>query len=241
MATRILRSISEGAVQPLAWPQLGPSVQEAERQMLAPSPPPHRTEPSGQQRPGSPEHACSQQDCRQREQWEARLQAEMEAVRRESFQRGLEEGRRQASEQLQAEFARLARAIEEAAGLKPRLRAAAERELVELALAIARRVLRRELHVDADAVLGLAKAALEKASVREITEVRLHPSLAAPVRAHLARIGAPQSIEVREDPSLEPGAVMMETARGTIDASLETQLDEIGRGLADALGAGGKR
>jgi flagellar assembly protein FliH len=77
--------------------------------------------------------------------------------------------------------------------------------------------------------------------VREITEVRLHPSLAAPVRAHLARIGAPQSIEVREDPSLEPGAVMMETARGTIDASLETQLDEIGRGLADALGAGGQR
>jgi flagellar assembly protein FliH len=240
MATRILRSIPEGALQPLAWPQLGPSVQEFEQQMLAPSPPPHRSEPPGQHRPDSPEHACSPQDCRQREQWEARLQAEIEAARRESFQQGVEEGRRQASGQLQAEFARLARAIEEAAGLKSRIRAAAERELVELALAIARRVLRRELQVDADAVLGLAKAALEKASMREITEVRLHPALAAPVRAHLARIGAPETIEVREDPTLEPGALLLETSRGTIDASLDTQLDEIGRGLADALHPGGR-
>jgi flagellar assembly protein FliH len=235
MATRILRSISEGAVQPLAWPQLGPSVQEAERQMLAaPAQPPRPAEPPHSA--GPPSSARGEEHA----QWEARLQAEIEAVRRESFQRGLEEGRRQASEQLQAEFARLARAIEEAAGLKPRLRAAAERELVELALAIARRVLRRELHVDADAVLGLAKAALEKASMREITEVRLHPALAAPVRAHLARIGAPETIEVREDPSLEPGALLLETSRGTIDASLDTQLDEIGRGLADALHPGGR-
>ncbi len=135
----------------------------------------------------------------------------------------------------------MARAIEETAGLKPRLRASAERELVGLALAIARRILRRELQVDAEAVLGLAKAALEKASLREVTGVRLHPALAAPVRAHLARIGAPQSIEVRDDPSLEPGAVLVETVRGTIDASLETQLDEIGRGLADAVGTGDRR
>lgn len=229
MATRILRSVSEGVLQPLMWPQFGPRVQEAENQILA-APAALDARPSGQQGGADREKA----------HWEARLRAELEAARREALQQGIEEGRRQAGAQLEAEYARLARAIEEAAGFKARLRAAAERELVWLALAIARRILRRELQVDAEAVLGLVKAALEKASLREVTEVRLHPALAAPVRAHLARIGAPQSIEVREDPSLEPGAVLVETVRGTIDASLETQLDEIGRGLADAVGTGGR-
>lgn len=229
MATRILRSVPEGVLQQLAWPQFGPRVQEAEGRILA-APAAPDTRSSGQpERPG-PETVNR----------EARLRAEVEAARREAFHQGIEEGRRQAGAELEAEHARLARAIEEAAGLKARLRASAERELVGLALAIARRILRRELHVDAEAVLGLAKAALEKASLREVTEVRLHPALAAPVRAHLARIGAPQSIEVREDPSLEPGAVLVETLRGTIDASLETQLAEIDRGLADSLGPGGR-
>lgn len=230
MATRILRSIPQAAIQPLTWPQIGPRVQEAESRILAPQVMPE-TRSAGQRGEAEPE----------RQQWEARLRAELEAARREAYQQGIEEGRRLAAAQLESETARLARAIEEIAGLKPRLRASAERELVELALAIARRILRRELHVDAEAVLGLAKAALEKASLREVTEVRLHPDLAAPVRAHLARIGAPQSIEVRQDPSLEPGAVLVETVRGTIDASLETQLDEIGRGLADTLATGGRR
>jgi len=208
---------------------LGPRVQDAEMQTAAPAPEPATG--------GRCDGACQQQQA----QWESRLRAETEAARREGFQQGLEEGRRQAAAQLEGELARLARAIEETAGIKARLRAQAERELVELALAIARRVLRRELHVDSEAVLGLAKAALEKASLREVTEVRLHHALAAPVRAHLDRIGAPQSIAVREDPSLEPGALLLETARGTIDASLETQLDEISRGLADAIGNGASR
>lgn len=231
MATRILRSIPADTLQAFAWPQLGPRAQEAERQILAPAP-----EPPGPH-PEQPQAGCEQE----RAQWETRLQAEVETARREAFQRGVEEGRRQAAAQLEGEFARLARAVEEAAGFKARLRAQAERELVELALAIARRILRRELHVDAEAVLGLAKAALEKASLREVAAVRLHPAHAAPVRAHLARIGAPESIEVQEDPSLEPGAVIVETGRGMIDASLDSQLDEIGRGLADALGTEARR
>lgn len=229
MATRIVHSLPQSAVQPLVWPQFGPRVQEAECRILGAAAAPD-TRSSGRAGGTDPEKARSEES----------LRGELEAARRESFHQGIEEGRRQAGAQLEAEFARVARAIEEAAGLKPRLRASAERELVGLALAIARRILRRELQVDAEAVLGLAKAALEKASLREVTEVRLHPALAAPVRAHLEQIGAPQSIEVREDPSLEPGAVLVETVRGTIDASLETQLDEIGRGLADSLGAGGR-
>lgn len=230
MATRILRTPPAGATQAFAWPQLGPPVQELERQYLhsAPAPLPAQSS-SAAAPPGA--GPCL-------EEIEARHRAELESARQEAFQKGAEEGRRQTAAQMESSLARLARSIEEIAGLKPRLRAEAERELVTIALAIARRILRRELHVDPDAVLGLVKAALEKAALREVTEIRLHPAHAAAVRAHLARIGAPQGIRIHEEASLEPGAAIVETARGAIDASLETQLDEISRGLADALAGG---
>lgn len=224
MASRILR---DPVVRPapFAWPQLGPPVVRRE------SEDPLRPAPSGADRGG----AILERVLAERE---AQWRAEAEAARREAYQQGFEDGKRQAAAQWDAAQQRLARSLEEIAGCKPRLRLEAEREVVELALAIARRILRRELHIDPEAVLGLVKAAMEKASQREITEVRVHPAHAELVRAHLERIGAPAALEVRPDPSLEPGAVLVETARGLIDASIETQLEEIGRGLADVLHRG---
>lgn len=224
MASRILRDCPVRA-DPFAWPQLGPRSGRPEEESRRPEPP-------LQAGPGA------QLLERMLAEREAQWRAEAEAARREAYQQGLEEGRRQAAAQWDAALQRLARSLEEIAGCKPRLRLEAEREVVELALAIARRIVRRELHIDPEAVLGLVKAALAKAGQREITEVRVHPAHAEPVRAHLERIGAPEALEVRPDPSLEPGAVLVETARGLIDASVETQLDEIGRGLADVLHRG---
>jgi flagellar biosynthesis/type III secretory pathway protein FliH len=43
------------------------------------------------------------------------------------------------------------------------------------------------------------------------------------------------SIEVIPDPSRQPGALVFETERGNLDASIETQLLEIERGLTDRL------
>lgn len=218
MASRILRHPPPGAA-PFAWPQFGrPAQQDREPPRPAPEP-----------------AAAGQALERMLAERESRWRAEAEAARREAYQQGMEEGVRQAAAQWDAALQRLARSLEEIAGYKPRLRLEAEREVVALALAIARRILRRELHIDPEALLGLVKAAMEKASQREITAVRIRPEHAERLRAHLARIGAPEAIEVRPDSSLEPGAVILEVTRGMIDASLETQLDEIGRGLADAL------
>lgn len=223
MASRILRGCETPAT-PFAWPQLGSSARRPEEETPRPAAP--QADPAGQ--------VLERMLAEREAQW----RAEAEAARREAYRQGLEEGRRQAAAQWDAALQRLARSLEEIAGCKPRLRLEAEREVVELALAIARRILRRELQVDPEAVLGLVKAAMEKASQREITEVRVHPAHAPLVRAHLERIGAPEALEVRADPALEPGAVLVETARGLIDASIETQLDEIGRGLADVLHRG---
>jgi flagellar assembly protein FliH len=119
--------------------------------------------------------------------------------------------------------------------MRQRLRHEAEEDVVALAIAIARRVLHREITMDPEALLGLAKAALEKIDVRELHRVRMHPQSAPLLQEYLEKIGLPRRVEVFADPGLERGAVILETGRGTLDASVESQLVEIERGFADMV------
>jgi flagellar assembly protein FliH len=107
--------------------------------------------------------------------------------------------------------------------------------VVELAVAIARRVLHREISTDPEALLGVVKSACERVNSRELKRLRVAAADAAVLQEHRARIGLPAGLEIAGDPGLAAGSAIFETARGEMDASVETQLDEIGRGLADRM------
>ncbi len=169
----------------------------------------------------------------------AQLQRQAEQKARDAHAAGVKEGesagRTRAAAELQPVIERLSRAIDEIAGLRPRLRREAENDMVKLSLAIARRILRRELAVDPDALHGLVLAALEKLQGQEICRVKVHPSLAASVTACVRKGLAGAAVEVLPDPSSQPGTVVFETGRGNLDASVESQFQEIERGLTDRL------
>jgi flagellar assembly protein FliH len=165
------------------------------------------------------------------EQAARRIQEAREAGRRE----GEAAGRLAARQDLQPVFDRLGEAIQHVAALRPELRAQAESDLVKLAIAIARRIVYRELATDPDAIAGLARVALEKVRIQELIRVGAHPDHIEPIRAVLVRLGAAH-VELAADPVLERGGVKFETTRGQLDISIETQLREIDRGLADRLG-----
>jgi flagellar assembly protein FliH len=159
----------------------------------------------------------------------------LRAARAAALREGEAAGRARAMTELQPVLERLAASTADIAALRPNLRREAEADMLQLALAIARRVLRRELAIDSEALHGLVLAALEKLAMQELSRVRVHPSQAAAVSAILRQAGGAPSVEVVPDPALEPGAALFETSRGTLDASVETQLQEIERGLADCL------
>jgi flagellar assembly protein FliH len=167
------------------------------------------------------------------------LERQCEQRIREAHAAGLRDGeaagRSRATAELQPVIERLARSIEELGQMRARLRSEAEADLVRLSLAIARRVLRRELSIDPDALRGVVVAALEKLHSQEICRVRVHPSHAGMVGACLGEAVAGCGAEVIADPSREPGDVVFETERGNLDASVDSQLLEIERGLADRL------
>ena len=102
-----------------------------------------------------------------------------------AYRQGEAMGRQSAQAELDGTMKALSRAIENAASHKSRLRQEAERDVVSLALAVARRILRRQIQVDDEAILGLVKAAFDNASLREITHVRVHPQFVSVVQSHL--------------------------------------------------------
>ena len=158
-----------------------------------------------------------------------------QAAYQQGFQEGKAAGRAELAPQIDAMHARLARTIEELTGMRARLRQEAEGDVVALALAIAKRILHRELTVDPDALLGLVKAGFEKIELSEVHRVRVSRQDAPVVQQHLEKMGLPHRVEVVGDPTLERGSALLVSSHGTLDASIDTQLAEIERGFADLV------
>src|SRR5258708_10442319 len=85
----------------------------------------------------------------------------------EAYGRGEAAGAQRAAERLTPVFASLSAVIHELAGARRRVRTEAEASTVELAIAIARRVLHREIATDPEAILGLLKSAVGAFSTPE--------------------------------------------------------------------------
>lgn len=168
---------------------------------------------------------------------ESELPIRIEQARQTGFREGEAAGQAKAQAALEAALLRLARAAAEVAGYRAAYRRESEQEMVKLSLAVARKVIKRELTVDPAALQGVVKAALETLNAGEVYRIRLAAPDAAALDRHIQAMGLPQAVEVIADPALERGAVLFETARGLVDAGVQTQLGEIERGFADLADA----
>ena len=169
----------------------------------------------------------------------ADLEADAEDRVRHSYGAGLAEGEAAGKARAEAQFCdaleRLAVAISELAEVRKRMLVEAESDLVKLSIEVARRILHRELAVDPGAVGALVKAAMDKLQGQAIYKVRIHPDHEEIVRSALQQFGTGSQIEVVGDPRRERGSVVFELESGNLDASIDAQLGEIERGLADNL------
>ncbi len=161
--------------------------------------------------------------------------ADVTQIRRSAFEEGLKEGHDEATAAVNDCAEKLGKTLADLAIFKRKLRSDAERELVKLSLAIAHRILNRELSTDPDALEGLIHAALSKLQNRDIWQVRVSPHGAELVKSYLENAGITATVKLVIDPGLRPGDLLIDTAAGELDASVDTQLREIERGFADRL------
>jgi flagellar assembly protein FliH len=156
-------------------------------------------------------------------------------ARQSGFDAGVQKGREENAAVAKDASDRLAQTLSELAWLKRKIRNEAEGEVLKLALAIAKRILYRELATDPEAIQGIIHSALQNLQNRDISQVRVYPNGADAVRNSLERAGAPAAVRVIPDSTLKEGDVIFETSLGDLDVSIETQIQEIQRGFADRL------
>lgn len=160
------------------------------------------------------------------------------AVQSEAYARGYEEGERAGVEsggrRAEAMVARLTQTVEELAGVRAQMIRQTERQMVELALAVARRIIHREVSLDRDLLIAMARVALDRLGESATVTVKLHPEeFAATSAARVSRVMG-TCVTVLEDPRLERGACLVESDLGTIDVSVDAQIEEVARALLGA-------
>jgi len=159
-----------------------------------------------------------------------------ERIEKEAYQRGFREGEaaglRQAQQQLHAAIQGFVQSASALASYKAGLHSQAEREMVQLSLAIARRILRRELSIDPDIVVAVVRSCLEQLQKADVYRLRLNPEDLPVVTAQWKQTRS-VPLELIPDARLSRGGAVFETSQGQLDARWETQLGEIERGLAD--------
>ena len=111
-----------------------------------------------------------------------------------------------------------------------------EGEVVALALAIVRKILRRESQVDPLLLSGLVRVALEKTSASKTARMRVNPSQVPLWKEYFsAHPDLPLTPEIEGDATLETNQCHLETEFGVTEVNIETQLKEIEKGLFDLL------
>ena len=110
-----------------------------------------------------------------------------------------------------------------------------ESEVVQLALAIASKVLHREAQVDPLLVAALVRVAVDKLHDGSSVSVRVSPAQAEKWTAYLANPLNGSSIAVIEDTHLGPDDCILETYLGSANFSIDAQMKEIEQGFFDLL------
>ncbi len=179
---------------------------------------------------------------------DAHIQAEAlrEAAWQEGFHSGKEAGthavelalRREHDAQMlawRAETDALVAAIGEA---RQALWDAQEAEMLVFVMDIARQVVKTEVTQNPQVVADVLHNALRRVTDKDQVRIRVSLPDAPGVRAMrddlLNLLDGAKNLEIVDDRRISPGGCVVETHAGTIDARMETQLDEVEHALAQA-------
>jgi flagellar assembly protein FliH len=220
------RVVTDVVVEPFTWTPVAPP------KAAAPPPPPPRevaapAAAAAAAAPITPEALSIQQ------------QERLAALEREAFTKGYAQGERAGLEaggkRAEAMLRRVAQTLEELGGLRRTLMQQSERQMVQLALTLARRVVQREISLDPELIAAMAHVAIKKLGVSNPSTIRLHPDDYTVVARDGDRWSG-SNVTVVPDPSIARGGCMVESDFGTIDASLDRQFDEMARALLGGAG-----
>jgi flagellar assembly protein FliH len=161
--------------------------------------------------------------------------AHLASLERDAFAKGFAQGEMAGAEAAgqrgEMMLHRLMQTLEELTQVRAQMIQQTERQMVQLALAVAKRVVHREVSIDSDLLIAMARVAMERLGETAQVKVRLHPDdYEAAGAARVAQL-AGSNVMILADAHLSRGGCRIESDMGILDAGVDAQLQEIARAL----------
>lgn len=160
--------------------------------------------------------------------------AQLEAAESEARAHARREWEEELQHRIAIEQARVVRICEEFGRERVRYFAEVEAEVVKLSLAVAARVLHREVNLDPLLLTATVRIALEKIADNSATKVHVPLSEVESWRKGFAE-GADCKVEFIGDERLGAGECTLDTNVGRVNLGVSAQLEEIEKGFFDLL------
>lgn len=178
---------------------------------------------------------------------EARRKAEH--IEREAFEKGFAQGEKAGLEMMENSLETTSSALAGAAAqLEETQRKRAgemEEEVIRLALALARKIIQREVATDPELVVNVVRAVIEKAQLRGDVKVWVNPmdreTMVEMSPGVLKSLEGVRALTIETDDAVARGGALLECAMGELDVRLARQLSEIERGFEKILDEGAKK
>jgi flagellar assembly protein FliH len=166
---------------------------------------------------------------------EAELNERIKRERTEAAHQTEQRLRQEYEPKLQAAHAPVAAAVSAFAAQRNEYFARVEAEVVQLALAIAAKILHREAQVDPMLVASLVRMAVERLREGSSVTVRVGRGRAQRWQEYFAAQSTAAHVDVVEDAALSEHDCLLETELGIANFGLDTQLKEVEQGFFDLL------
>jgi flagellar assembly protein FliH len=162
-----------------------------------------------------------------------------EAARLQGYGVGYEQGLAEGRAAIEAEMNQLVQHLQQLAGSVVENHVgffrAAERQVVDLALQIAQKVVEKEVENMPDLAVNVIRGALEEMDARTAVRIRVSPDDEELLRRRWSQCVPPgipaERIELQADERIQSGGAVIETTQGEVDAQLETKLAQLGNAL----------
>jgi flagellar assembly protein FliH len=189
----------------------------------SPAPEPH----------GSPQSTAAAATAQEEDR--AALEARVAALERDAFSKGFAQGERAggeaAAQRGEAMIRRLTETLGELTTLREQMIHQTERQMVQLALAIARRIVHREVSIDHDLLIAMSRVALDRLGESVQVTVRLNPQDFEATSAVRSAEWAGTHVTVVADARIGRGGCSVESDFGVMNVGVDAQIQEIARSL----------
>lgn len=155
----------------------------------------------------------------------------LEEARQQGMQIGINEGYQKATEEVFSRVINLEAIADSSFQLKKEIILSAESEILQLSIAIAEKVLKKQLEIKPEMITEIIRSAINELKDKEDIKIIVNPALKDQLYSFSEElktvIKGMKTVKIIEDKTIHANSAIIESPESRIDARIETQISKI--------------